>query len=1108
MDPAALLAADGARGVAALLGTLGFTADWVPIPRTLYRDFGLDPEEREVRALHQVARHRGLTVLLLEVENPGDRALARRLAARLHRHNRGWPRLLVFTDPAYERWVFASWGVGGDATGLRLASLRRTDPGRAGLELLAELAPGSTGSAAELAWRQAQALDKERVTRGFYRALRGARESLARAWSGLAPGARTERLELALLALSRLLFLAFLQQKGWLDGDSHYLRNLYERVAAAGGRFYREALTPLFFGALNTRPAARSPAARRLGILPFLNGGLFQRYPMERRHPRLDAPNEPFGDVLLHLFERYRFTVQEDTPLDRDAAVDPEMLGRVFEGLMKPATRAKSGTFYTPTRIVTRLVNAALAAYLVRAAGLDEECAARLVTRADADRLDGPARSRVLRELRRVRILDAAVGSGAFLLVALQKIEALARVLGQCDADPHVLRRDIVHRNLYGVDQNGAAVRLCELRLWLALVVDLEVPGIAAVPPLPNLDHKIRQGDTLLDPLDLWTSWMREVAGPPDLWTESRRGLRRLEALKTRYLNASGARKAGWSRRLRSKEREWARRILDRLEARAAAEIREFRALRRGRDLFDRRVRLDAAQRAALRRVHRARRELRALARRLADDGDLPFFSWTVHFAEVHARGGFDIVLGNPPWVRPHHVPARVREMLRARYGVARDAAWSPGVEYSGAGRGFGSQVDLAAAFVERGLEMLKPGGVLALLCPAKIANALYAGGVRRHLTKDSTILVLDDHSRRARLFQATVYPLAIVCRKEAPPATHRVAISVWRSSRSRWDARLAQRRLPLWPEDPAAPWCVVPAAARRAVARIIEAGPPLARAGFAPARGIVTGANAVFCLTEVRDVEGAASFQVRAEGAAAAGERAEEAYGACVEASAVRPLLRGEDVRAWRASPSRWVIFPHDPRSGRPLARLPPGLARYLAAHEPALRRRTDLRPGDPYWALFRVAPAKLGPCVIWRDIGRRLEAVASPGLPDGPVPLNTVYLIPAPDPAEADALAALLNAAVVSSFVTTFAERAAGGFFRFFAWTLGCLPLPGRWRPMDPRVRRLAELGAAARETGSLGREESQVLEETVADLYHLRPREIEALRRLDETATGAAR
>lgn len=1076
VDPSLLLAADGAPGVAALLSALGFIADWVPIPRAHYRDFGLDPEDDAIHALHQVARHRELSVLLLEVEDPGDREKARRIAARLQRHNRGWRRLLIFSDAGYERWLFASWGLGDEAAGLRLASFRRTDPGRAELDLLAELAPGSSGSATELACRQAQALDKERITRGFYHMIRGAREVLARSWSGIAPGARSERLELALLVLGRLLFLTFLQQKGWLDGDRHYLRNLYDRVTAGGGRFYRDALTPLFFGALNTRTAARTISARRLGNLPFLNGGLFQRYPIEQRYPRLDAPNDAFADLLLHAFERYRFTVQEDTPLERDAAVDPEMLGRVFEGLMKPATRAASGTFYTPVRLVTRLVNGALAAYLHRAADLDTESAAHLVTNADASGLDAATRARVLRGLRRVRILDPAAGSGAFLLVALQKIEVLTVALGHPVADRHALRREIVHHNLYGVDKNGSAVRLCELRLWLALVVDLEVAEIAAVPALPNLDHKVRQGDALLDPVDLWASWMAAPSASLNLWAESRRGLETIEGVKSRYLSASGAHKERWSRRLRSQERRWARRVLDRLETRAATEIREWLALGRGRDLFGRRVRLDAVQRAALRRVQRARRELRALARRLADEGELPFFSWTVHFAEVQARGGFDIVLGNPPWVRPHHVAPQVRETLRARYRVIRDAPWSPGVEHSGAGRGFGAQVDLAAAFVERGFEILKPGGVLAFLCPAKITNALYAGGLRRLLVNASTLLLLEDYSRHGRLFNATTYPLALVCRKETAPRTHRVSITVRKSTRSGWTAQLAQARLPLWPDDPAAPWCLVPAAVREAIDRIVQAGPPLARAGFAPARGIVTGANDIFCPASAHDLEG-------------------------IEASVVRPLLRGEDVRAWRASPSRQIVFPHDPRSGRPLPRLPPGLARYLSAHEPTLRRRTDLRPGTPYWALFRVTPAKLGPCVAWRDLGRRLEAVALPGLPDGPVPLNTVYLIPTPDPTEADALSALLNAGIVSSFLTTFAERAAAGFFRFFAWTLGCLPLPGRWRPMDSRVRRLAEIGAAARQTGALDAASSEALQEVVAELYALRPHEVAALRGLDE-------
>lgn len=1090
VDPSKIQQAASPEGVAELLAALGFTPEPTRIPRQAYAEFGLDGDAGEPQALYRVARHRNLIVLLFELEDPADRAVIRRLATRLYHHNRGARRLLVFTDPQYERLVLTTWGLGGDPLTLRSACLTRREPRRADLDLLRDLSPGAAQSATEVAWRHAQALDRERLTQRFYRAIRRARDDLAATWTGVPEHAHADRLELALLTISRLLFLAFLQQKGWLDGNPHFLRHLCERAKGEGGRLYREVLVPLFFQALNRRPQERPEAARRLGQLPFLNGGLFEPYPVERRYPRLDAPDENFLRIVLDILERYRFSVQEDTPLDHDAAVDPEMLGKVFEGLMHAGTRAATGAFYTPSPVVATVVNEAIAAYLQEKAQLARSVARALVRAGETEGLDAQARARALEAIASMRILDPAAGSGAFLLAALQRTEALVRALDDeaAPAEPWRLRQKIIHENLYGVDMNGAAVRLCELRLWLALVVDLEVARVTDVPPLPNLDHKVRQGDTLLDPMDALAALTEGSGRSLDVLARWLRGTEELRKLKDRYLSASGTPKDRLARALRSAELALARPLLDRLRERAQARIQELRAVSRGHDLFGERLSLTPQQRAALRDARRARRDLRALARRMAEARELPFFAFAIHFAEVHATGGFDIVLGNPPWVRPHRLRPRLRSALRARYDSARNGAWTAGAALAGVGPGFAAQVDLAALFVERGLELLRPGGVLAFLVPAKLAHALYAGGLRARLLEQTSIVFVDDHSRdAARLFQAVTYPVVIICRKGAPSPGHEVELTLRTGRRPVVTSRCRQETLPIWPGDRASPWCLVPDRVRRIVARMVEMGPPLARAGFTPARGIFTGANQVFCLRAVQAL-GGGTCRVTAEGYGIAPRRSRRGFRADVEPDAILPLLRGEDIRPWRQHPSSWILFTHDPKSAEALTRLPPGLARYLRQHEGALRRRKDLRPTDPAWTLFRVTRAKLGPCVAWRDLAERLEAVALPGLPAGPVPLNSVYLIPTSGPEVAHALAALFNSRLASAFLRTFAERAASGFVRFFAWTIGCLPLPGRWVPLEKRVMRLSEIGERAHAHSGLSPQQAEELEALVADLYGL--------------------
>jgi type I restriction-modification system DNA methylase subunit len=196
---------------------------------------------------------------------------------------------------------------------------------------------------------------------------------------------------------------------------------------------------------------------------------------------------------ILDLFERYNFTVEESTPLDVQVAVDPEMLGKVFEELV--TGRHESGSYYTPRQIVSFMCREALKHYLTKTAGAD--AAARFVDGGDAGALKNP--ESVLEDLRRVRVCDPACGSGAYLLGMMQELVRLrgalfvSRSVG--DDSAYEIKRSIIENNLYGVDKDRFAVQIAALRLWLSLEVEAETPK-----PLPNLDFKIGCGDSLTAP--------------------------------------------------------------------------------------------------------------------------------------------------------------------------------------------------------------------------------------------------------------------------------------------------------------------------------------------------------------------------------------------------------------------------------------------------------------------------------------------------------------------------------------------------------------------------------------------------------------------------------
>ena len=317
---------------------------------------------------------------------------------------------------------------------------------------------------------------------------------------------------------------------------------------------------------------------------------------LDRHIPGIIVPDEAIRQVLTGLFDRFNFTVMESTPFDIEVAVDPEMLGKVFEELV--TGRHDSGAYYTPRPVVSFMCREALKGYLEgQDTGLDAETISRFVDHHDTDGI-GVAQARRLAEaLAEVTVVDPACGSGAYLLGMMQELIELQVRLFNVTQDAkslYDLKLEIIQRNLYGVDIDSFAVNIAMLRMWLSLAIDYEGD---TPEPLPNLDFKVVCGDSLLGP-DPSSGAEVQVALGQDV-----ERVRLLGQRKGEYLRASTAADKD---RLREE-------IAD-----LTASIRD---------------------------------ETGSEAREGVVD-------WRMQFAEVFAedRRGFDIAIANPPYVRQENI--------------------------------------------------------------------------------------------------------------------------------------------------------------------------------------------------------------------------------------------------------------------------------------------------------------------------------------------------------------------------------------------------------------------------------------------------------------------
>ena len=411
---------------------------------------------------------------------------------------------------------------------------------------------------------------------------------------------RTSAEQFTQTLFNRLLFVHFVSHKGWLhlNGDTDYLNALWDDYQAdpKAANFYADRLTVLFFEGLNN-PEPEDPAKREnplIGHVPFLNGGLFEENDLDRgaKNAVPDAAIEP----LLHdagepgLFNRYNFTVTEATPLDTEVAVDPEMLGKLFEETVNE--RNSNGAYYTPRPVVTFMCREAIKGYLSgkNIPGLDDNQIANLVDNRDPDAITPDLAPKIYDAVRDMKAVDLACGSGAFLLGMLQEILALNDSLFRATKTSDSLynqKLGIISNNIYGTDKDGLALSTAMLRLWLSLAVDYEGDGTPS--PLPNLEMKLVVGDAVAGHSPRNDTVQNDLG--KDLITKSN-----LQQYIVDYTTAYGPTKNELKKQVED-EKEHLRKSIGHLTLPGAVE-------------------------------------------------------WRIDFADVILNGGFDVVIANPPYVQ------------------------------------------------------------------------------------------------------------------------------------------------------------------------------------------------------------------------------------------------------------------------------------------------------------------------------------------------------------------------------------------------------------------------------------------------------------------------
>jgi len=463
-------------------------------------------------------------------------------------------------------------------------------------------------------------------------------------------------------------------------------------------------------------------------------------------------------------------------------------------------------------------------------------------------------------------------------------------------------------------------------------------------------------------------------------------------------------------------------------------------------------------------------------------------------------RNRCNFVVGNPPWVRIHNINKDIQKELIGKFEVYKKdkksgkvVGWNPKLKATRVP--FPQQIDYCMAFVEAGLSYLKSDGKLGFVITAKIMNALYGNLLRQMLLEKTEIIRIIDYSLSGKQFfeEATNYPMILAIRKSSLKNID-TEVKMVGAKELRWN--IDQEELPLLQRDLQSPWCIAPPHIVKIFRKMQNAG---SRVGdrYAVQMGVKTSANHIFLVRSITPTATKGVVTITNEGKEQGN----------IEEELLRPLVRGEDISSWNFKVSGYIIWTHDDDTGEVKTKIPANAFDYFSKYERRLLKRDDYKKGQPIWTIFRVSRYKLKSKVAWGELSRTMEVVFVPDVfadnilgERKLITIQTVYAIAADSEEFGYALAAILNSTPVRSFITSFAERARGRYFRHISWTVGLVPLPksiAEGNVKDPVVENLIEFSKNMHKCKGEDPTLAYELDKAVAKLYGLSEDDLNQLR-----------
>lgn len=677
--------------------------------------------------------------------------------------------------------------------------------------------------------------------------------------------------------MGRLVFIQFLQKKGWLGistsqkdwhgGDTDFLQNLFTKVSPDDREnFVDNILEEIFFEAFNTKEQERKIKNETLKQykFPFLNCGLFDRDIDDRfqctlppavfsnaqnNNAERKAPDfknwtkkkKPYFNSdacgLFDFFDRFNFTIDENDPTDAEVSVDPEMLSKIFENLLED--NKDKGAFYTPKEIVNYMVNESLIAYLETETSKVFKPATMnkirdFVLTQDTASFNDSEKATLEEKLAEVKICDPAIGSGAFPMGLLNLLCKCRLALKPTEEHENrntiaAFKRDIIQKNIYGVDIEKGAVDIARLRFWLSLVVDEESPEV-----LPNLEFKIMQGNSLLEcykGIDLsglaGEKYKRTTKISKDqtsLVFDEEQAMKQIQKdLNRFYTTESHTEKENLTHAINDGVKNYIKIIAPQMN-------KEIEAMQLPNDKF---------------------------------------FLWHTYFRDVFDRkgkSGFDIVIGNPPY-----------KPLQDNQGFLANIYEDKGFEV------FDRGGDIYSLFFEQGASLLSSKATLCFITSSQWLRAGYGEKLRKYLSKLNPKLLIDFTG--VKVFDATVDPCITLFSKEKN--TEKTI-----ATKTKPFGREILPELNKFVKENAyecsfvdgESWVILDIDEKRLKDKIKQAGLPLQSYGITIYRGILTGCNEAFIISA--EIRNKILSNCRTN---------DEKYHT---EELIRPVLRGRDIR------------------------------------------------------------------------------------------------------------------------------------------------------------------------------------------------------------------